>query len=95
MQRVGLAVAVAAFLIWFFSLATSSLGELEGRFASVVLLGALFGGVLSVIVGEARLRTAGVRVDLDASRRWVTLSPVHPSFVAACQAHEQRQPQRT
>lgn len=52
------------------------------------------GGVLSVIVGEVCLRTAGVRVDLDASRRWVTLSPVHPSFVAACQAHEQRQPQR-
>ena len=30
-------------------------------------------------------------VDLDASRRWVTLSDVHPEFITACHAHEQRQ----
>ena len=86
---------VRSLLIGFLTLASSNLGDLEGRFVGLALLGALFGGVLSVIVGEARIRTAGVRVDLDASRRWVTLSQVHPSFVAACQAHEQRQPQRT
>ena len=95
MQRVGLTVAVAAFVIGFLTLASANLGELEGRFVSLALLAALAGGVLSVIVGEARIRAGSVQVDLDASRRWVTLSRVHPAFVAACQAHEQRQPQRT
>lgn len=95
MQRVGLTVAVAAFVAWFITTAGASLGELEDRMVFLAIVAALVGGIVSVLVGEARVRAGSVQVDLDASRRWVTLSRVHPAFVAACQAHEQRQPQRT
>lgn len=56
---------------------------------------AVVGAILTLFIADHRLRNATVQVDLDASRRWVTLSRVHPAFVAACQAHEQRLPQRT
>lgn len=95
MQRVGLAVAVAAFVVWFVTTAGADLGDLEGRMVLLAVIASLAGGILSVLVGETRVRASSVQVDLDASRRWVTLSRVHPAFVAACQAHEQRQRQRT
>lgn len=56
---------------------------------------AVVGAILTLFIADHRLRNATIQVDLDASRRWVTLSRVHPAFVAACQAHEQRLPQRT
>jgi len=56
---------------------------------------AVVGAILTLFIADHRLRNATVQVDLDASRRWVTLSRVHPAFVAACQAYEQRLPQRT
>jgi hypothetical protein len=39
-----------------------------------------------------RTRVAAVRVDLDASRRWVTLSGVHPDFAQAVQNQAERDP---
>jgi hypothetical protein len=45
----------------------------------------------TMIVGSWRCDRETVGVSLDASRRWVTLSNVHPQFAAACQAHEASQ----
>lgn len=39
----------------------------------------------SVIAEAARVRRTSVRLDLDASRRWITLQGVHDSFVNAVQ----------
>ena len=55
----------------------------------------LLGAIITRFVADRRASSATVHVDLDASRRWVTLSRVHPAFVAACEAHELRQHQRT
>ena len=40
----------------------------------------------SVIAESGRVRRASVRLDLDASRRWVTLHGVHDAFVSAVQS---------
>ncbi|MGQ0830433.1 MAG: hypothetical protein ACT4OV_02030 [Microthrixaceae bacterium] len=55
----------------------------------------LVGAIVARFVADRRERNATIGVDLDASRRWVTLSRVHPAFAAACQAHHQRQVERT
>jgi len=57
----------------------SLLRTLLGVVAGVIAFICLFGWIASV----ARFRKARVDVDLDASRRWVTLSGVHPDFVTA------------
>jgi hypothetical protein len=51
--------------------------------------------IVALFVAERRCTHATVSIELDASRRWVTISRVHPAFTAACHAHEQRQRQRT
>ena len=40
--------------------------------------------LVTMVMGSFRFERASVGVSLDASRRWVTLSNVHPAFVAAC-----------
>jgi hypothetical protein len=52
-------------------------------------------GFVTLIANTIRLDRETLGVSLDASRRWVSLSNVHPQFVAACQAHEASQPRRT
>ena len=66
-------------------------GRLLDRF------GVLFAGGMAVVVAwsalildRASAARASVVVDLDASRRWVTLSDVHPAFVAACRGASER-----
>ena len=49
--------------------------------------GIAIAGFLAALFGEDRASKAHVGVSLDASRRWVTLSRVHPDFVTACVAH--------
>jgi hypothetical protein len=63
---------------------------------ALALLGAavLVGSVAAGFVGDRQLRRARVGVDLDASRRWVSLYGVHPAFVSACEQREQHR-QRT
>jgi hypothetical protein len=52
--------------------------------------------LIALAVADHQLTGATVSIDLDASRRWVTLRRVHPAFAAACRAHEQqRDHQRT
>lgn len=66
-------------------------------FAALVLVGSAFGLIGDVLVvgtvagllamwwvADGRFRRASVGVALDASRRWVTLRRVHPTFAAAC-----------
>jgi hypothetical protein len=64
----------------FFVLALFALSQSSRLLAAII-------GVVCVlalvrwVMGLFRLRAASVIVDLDASRRWVTLSRVHPAFV--------------
>lgn len=46
-----------------------------------------------VVTGAWRMATTSVTIDLDASRRWVTLRRVHPAFAAACKDQRARQHQ--
>jgi hypothetical protein len=50
--------------------------------------------IVILFVADRRIRATQVGVELDASRRWVTLSRVHPNFAAACTA-QTRERQRT
>jgi hypothetical protein len=63
-----------------------------GLVAAIVVGGV---ALVTCIVGSVRCDRERVGVVLDASRRWVTLSNVHPQFAAACEAHVARQPHRT
>lgn len=56
---------------------------------------AVIGAIVALFLADRRLRGSTVGIDLDASRRWVTITAVHPAFAAACQAQEQQQPSRT
>lgn len=75
--------------------AVGNTAPLVARAIALLACLTLVGAIIDRFVADRRLRNATVEVDLDASRRWVTLSRVHPAFVAACQAHEERQSQRT
>jgi hypothetical protein len=55
---------------------------------------ALITTVVIVVVADRRLSDEQIGVELDASRRWVRLSQVHPGFAAACQ-EQVRERQRT
>ncbi|MGH9920166.1 MAG: hypothetical protein ACRD6W_15035 [Nitrososphaerales archaeon] len=77
--------------LWPFALGTPFL-----LIAALFALGrhsALLAGVLAIgmalcatrwAVALYRIRDCSVLIDLDASRRWVTLSRVHPRFAASC-----------
>jgi hypothetical protein len=49
----------------------------------------LLGGLIASVAFDLRASQDAVRVQLDASRRWVHLWNVHPRFVEACQAQPQ------
>ncbi|MDA8301895.1 MAG: hypothetical protein M0005_10215 [Actinomycetota bacterium] len=55
------------------------LGALAGALLGLCALGAVVGGLLE----WRRARSSTVGVELDASRRWVTLTRVHPDFERA------------
>ena len=94
-QTLWLAVALVSVVAIFVMVVTGDGGGLLDRAATVFALGAALTGVVGLIVNERRLNRARIVVDLDASRRWVTLSDVHPAFVDACRAQDQRVGQRT
>jgi hypothetical protein len=57
----------------------------------VFCLVALATAALAVtVVATVRLARERVTVDLDASRRWVTIGRVHPAFAQAVQPHVDR-----
>ena len=80
MQRTWFLVAIvlaALALISYRSL--HPLGALAGALLGLCVLGAIVGG----LVEWRRARSATVGVELDASRRWVTVTRVHPAFERA------------
>lgn len=77
---IGLFAAAAALLVVG---AYTQVGALLIAGAVLLVVGAVAG-----VVGESRVDKAGVNLDLDASRRWLTIRGVHPDFVEACAAHE-------
>jgi hypothetical protein len=93
-QTLWLAVAVVSVIAVLALLVTAGDTDLLDQAALLFAGGLAVAGVVGLIATDIRLRQARIVVDLDASRRWVTLSDVHPAFVAACQAHEARQGQR-
>lgn len=98
LRRGAVAVAVAGGLVglWILTSTDRTAGDaLQWRTLGLLALAAVVGAILTLFVADHRLTHASVQVDLDASRRWVTLSRVHPAFVAACQAHEQQHARRT
>ncbi|HEX6420483.1 MAG TPA: hypothetical protein VFZ77_18425 [Acidimicrobiales bacterium] len=64
------------------------------RVVQVALLVAIAVAVIAALDARWRLGRLAVAVDLDASRRWVTLSNVHPAFVEAVRRDQaaRRQP---
>jgi hypothetical protein len=95
MHNVWIGVTVVSVVAVLVSLVTVADPSLLGRAGFFLAAGLAITGVIGLIANESSLRRARIVVDLDASRRWVTLSDVHPAFIAACQAQEQRQGQRT
>jgi hypothetical protein len=57
----------------------------DGRLLTLGLAVVAGGALIKVIMESVRLSRLAVRVSLDASRRWVTLSAVHPNFVDSVQ----------
>ncbi|MDQ6616043.1 MAG: hypothetical protein M3083_15240 [Actinomycetota bacterium] len=53
-----------------------------GLLLVLAAIGALVAGAVGSIVAHARLKAASFELDLDASRRWVTIWGVHPNFAA-------------
>lgn len=57
----------------------------------MLVFAATLATVVVAAVGAFRFWGESVGISLDASRRWVTLKPVHPDFRDACRADlEQR-----
>ena len=65
------------------------------QFALVAAVGIAAAALLTLIVSSVGHHREAVGVTLDASRRWVRLSNVHPRFAAACEAHEASHGRRT
>jgi hypothetical protein len=83
MQTIWLTFAVVAYLSALVAVGLHSRASLAA--ASALGLGAL-GATVKAIIGRWRLRYLIVRLELDASHRWVTISGVHPAFAEAVNA---------
>jgi hypothetical protein len=84
---------VAAFALAVILLASDRTTLVQLGLALVVGVGVIALG--AVLIGSLRYDRESVGVTLDASRRWVTLSNVHPAFAAACASREASEPRRT
>ena len=82
-RRLAVAVAALGGIGLLVLTGAARLGTIGLLLTLVVVVAA----VVVVLVAESRLGQASVGVSLDGSRRWVTLTGVHPAFVAACQEH--------
>jgi hypothetical protein len=65
-------------------------GPPTGRTVVVLAAVGIGGGIVASLVAGWRAARATVGVELDASRRWVTLRLVHPAFAAAVRAQQAR-----
>jgi hypothetical protein len=88
---VGL-TALAVTGLFVVGLNTAGIDEAPGGAPAlaVTLLAAAAAGVIGAGIASWRVGQVTVGVDLDASRRWVTLIGVHPRFVAEVRARQQQ-----
>jgi hypothetical protein len=70
------------------SLLSLFLRTTDGKLLAVGLACVAVAALVKVVVESSRLLRLTVPLDLDASRRWVTLSKVHPNFVEAVQRRD-------
>jgi hypothetical protein len=89
MQTIWVTFAVIAWLLGLGAVAIHSRASIAA--AAALGLGALAATVKAVIETR-RLRYLIVRLDLDGSRRWVTISGVHPTFVQEVAARRSTTP---
>jgi hypothetical protein len=75
-------VAMGAFVAGFVALLFRTT---DSRLLALVLVVVVAGALVRMIMETIRVGKAHVRLSLDASRRWVTLSGVHPDFQATIQ----------
>ncbi len=89
LRRIATAAAVVAGVAFFLLVAGGGgpLTMVEAAVAGAIAIAA----ITVLIVAERRVHATQIRIDLDASRRWVTLTDVHPNFAAAHQAQSRRQ----
>ena len=87
----GAGVALLVGLAALVSSARADVGQLYAyRLGAVVALAGLVACAAGALLAEWRVGQASVGVDLDASRRWVTLRGVAPEFVRAVRAQQTR-----
>jgi hypothetical protein len=72
-------VTLAAFVAAFVSLLFRTI---DFRLLALALAVVVAGALIKAVIETFAVNKAGVRLSLDASRRWVTLSGVHPDFEA-------------
>jgi hypothetical protein len=94
LRRNAVVAAVLAGAVCLLALAFRSGSWSPWLVLAMVALAVVVVASVVLLIADSRVRAAVVGLDLDASRRWVTLSRVHPAFAAACQA-QQRERQRT
>ncbi len=87
LRNTGLFMGFAVTIGLLFLTAWARLGSLGAML--IVATVAVAAGV--ALRGMWRIAMASVNVELDASRRWVTLRGVHPAFAAACRDQRSRQ----
>jgi hypothetical protein len=83
LRRIRFRAAALALLGFGLALAIRS----EPATAVAVVAVVATGGLLVSLVAHIRLMTVRIGVRLDASRRWVTLTHVHPEFARAVERH--------
>jgi hypothetical protein len=62
--------------------------SLESTPLAIVGFAGVFAAAIAVLVGDIRVDRTVVDFDLDASRRWLTISRVDPAFAQACASQE-------
>lgn len=75
-------VALGAFAAAFVSLLFRTT---DSRLLALALGVVVVGALVKLVMGTITVNKAFIRLSLDASRRWVTLSGVHPDFEATIQ----------
>lgn len=73
-------VAMSAFVAAFASLLFRTT---DSRLLAIAIAIVVVGALVKSIIETHNINKAFIRLSLDASRRWVTLSGVHPDFEAA------------
>jgi hypothetical protein len=68
-------------------------GTMAGQVVLVAVVAATVAAAAVALAADRRIRQQRVEVELDASRRWVTLRNVHPAFAAAVRVDQQRRHQ--